>query len=121
MTKDKRNRQLCCHLIALFGFHRAGVAGHLRVLRVTHWHRRLWGLIGRRPLHSHVGLWLQPCNAVHTFGMRFALTVVFLDRSDRCLKGVWQLSPNRVVACFGASSVVEFAAVERVGSKGRLG
>ena len=121
MTKQARTGQLRCRLTALFGPDHMGIAAPIRVLQVTHWRRRLCGLIGRRRLHARLRVWLLPCNAVHTFGMRFALTVVFLDRSDRCLKVVWHLSPNRVTTCFGASSVVEFAAVDPLCRQARLG
>ncbi|MBJ7265247.1 MAG: DUF192 domain-containing protein [Burkholderiaceae bacterium] len=67
------------------------------------------GVLGRRRLHARAGLWLRPCRAVHTFGMRFPLTVVFLDRSDRCIKIVRHLRPNRIVLCCRAWSVVEFS------------
>ena len=107
MTADERTWQLCAHLTALFNKEGAGSAAGLRLVHARHFRSRTCGLLGRSRLHRRVGLWLQPCHAVHTFGMRFPLTVVFLDRSDRCLKVIWRMPPGRVAACLGASSVVE--------------
>ena len=41
--------------------------------------RRLIGLIGRRSLPAGVALEMPRCRSVHTFGMRFALDLVWLD------------------------------------------
>ena len=108
MDVNTRSCMLCEHLAAVLG-NSDNSCGRLRVVRAAAWHQRMHGLLGRRRLHHRSGLWLTPCNIVHTVGMRFSLTVVFLDCSDRCLKVVWCLPPNRVAACFSAKSVVEFA------------
>lgn len=49
---------------------------------------RLVGLLGRRWLHADSGLLIQPSSGVHTFGMRFPIDVVALDRNFRVL-AVW--------------------------------
>ncbi|MGC1783238.1 MAG: DUF192 domain-containing protein [Acidobacteriaceae bacterium] len=49
---------------------------------------RLVGLLGRRRLHADSGLLIQPSSGVHTFGMRFPIDVVALDRKFRVL-AVW--------------------------------
>lgn len=41
---------------------------------------RLRGLMGAAPLDEGQGLWIKPCNGIHTCWMRFALDVVYLDR-----------------------------------------
>jgi uncharacterized membrane protein (UPF0127 family) len=62
--------------------------------------RSIWrqavGLIGRRELNADEGLWLEPCDSIHTFGMRFAIDVLFLDRSGALLRAVSDLRPWRV-------------------------
>lgn len=40
---------------------------------------RLKGLIGRDELNDGEGLLLTPCQAVHMYGVRFPVDVVFLD------------------------------------------
>ena len=44
---------------------------------------RLLGLSLLRPGRAGEGLLIPGCRSVHTFGMRFALDVVFLDRARR--------------------------------------
>lgn len=44
---------------------------------------RMRGLLGRDHLPSGEALLLKRCGSVHTFGMRFAIDVVFLDRQQR--------------------------------------
>lgn len=56
---------------------------------------RLKGLLGHPPLGPQDGLWLEPCNSVHMFGMRYALDVVFLDAEGRILRLIPQLRPWR--------------------------
>ena len=52
-----------------------------RLERAESWRRRLVGLLGRDGLAKGDGLLLCPCNSVHTFFMRFAIDVAFLDAS----------------------------------------
>ena len=55
-------------------------------------------------------LMLAPCAAVHTAFMRFALDVVFVDKSGRVRKIVQGLEPWRMSASFGAYAAIELAA-----------
>lgn len=68
------------------------------------------GLLGREGLDNGEGLWIVPCEAVHTFGMRFAIDLVYLDRKRRVIKTRSQVRPWRVSACLRAHSVIELAA-----------
>lgn len=63
--------------------------------------------VWERKLGPHEGLWLVPCRAVHTLGLRQPLDVVFLDRQGRILRYVLQLPPNRWAWHVAAHSVVE--------------
>lgn len=68
------------------------------------------GLLGREGLSPGEGLWIVPCESVHTFFMRFPIDLVYLDRGNRILKvrsavGAWRMS-----ACFSAHSVLELPA-----------
>jgi uncharacterized protein len=78
---------------------------------------RMRGLMGRRALEPGSGLLLRPAPSVHTFFMRFAIDVAFLDREGRVLKVVPELRPWRVAGCRGARQVLELAA----GEAGRRG
>ncbi len=68
------------------------------------------GLLGRDCLMPGEGLWIVPCEAVHTFFMRFPIDLVYLDRKHRIRKvrsnvGAWRMS-----ACLTAHSVIELPA-----------
>jgi len=67
------------------------------------------GLLGRECLNDGEGLWIVPCEAVHTFGMRFAIDLVYLDRKHRVIKTRSQVRPWRVSTCLTAHSVIELA------------
>ncbi len=72
--------------------------------------QRLIGLLGREGLSGDEALWIEPCGSVHTFGMRFAIDVVFLDRDDRIVRVVACLPPQRWCRAPGARVAIEFAA-----------
>jgi uncharacterized membrane protein (UPF0127 family) len=68
----------------------------------------LRGLIGRARLETGYGLWIVPCQSVHTFWMRFPIDVVFLDKHYRIIHLVENLKPHRVSKHLSkANSVIE--------------
>jgi len=69
--------------------------------------RRRKGLLGRTGLAAGEGLWIVPCEAVHTFGMQFPIDLVYLDRKSRVVKTRTHVRPGRLSACLSAHSVVE--------------
>lgn len=82
----------------------------------SHW-SRLRGLLGRRQLGEQEGLWLLPCNQVHSHFMLMAIDILFLDREGTLLRcetlPPWRFSP----LVPNAQSILEVAA----GSVKRLG
>jgi uncharacterized protein len=74
--------------------------------------RRMRGLLGRAELPSDQGILLRPAGSVHTFFMRFAIDVVFLDREDVVLGIEASLAPWKMAGRRGAKAVVELAAGE---------
>jgi uncharacterized membrane protein (UPF0127 family) len=50
---------------------------------------------------------LPRCRSVHTFGMRYALDLVWLDERRRVVRVDRGVPPRRVRFCRGARSVVE--------------
>jgi uncharacterized membrane protein (UPF0127 family) len=68
---------------------------------------RLLGLALLRRERAGPGLLIPCCSSVHTFGMRFALDLVFLDDQDRMLREVAGVARSRVVSCHGAAAVLE--------------
>jgi hypothetical protein len=67
---------------------------------------RLIGLALRRRPPGHA-LLLPRCRSVHTFGMRFALDLIWLDRDGRVLRIDSAVPPCRVRSCREAAAVVE--------------
>jgi uncharacterized protein len=71
----------------------------------------LAGLRGRPPC----GLLLPRTRSVHTFGMRFALDLVWLDARGRTVRVDRAVPPCRLRTCAAASAVVELPTQERAG------
>ncbi|MGH9562296.1 MAG: DUF192 domain-containing protein [Terracidiphilus sp.] len=68
------------------------------------------GLLGRDSLPAGEGLWIAPCESVHTFFMRFPIDLVYLDRKLRVKKVRHGVRAWRVSACLTAYSVLELPA-----------
>ena len=58
--------------------------------------RRLVGLIGRREFAPGSALVIPACRQVHTFFMRFAIDVLFLDAENRILYAEANVKPYGV-------------------------
>ena len=69
--------------------------------------KRRRGLLGRESLAAGEGMWIVPCGAVHTFGMRFPIDLVYLDRNNVIKKIRHRVVPWRMSACLSAHSVLE--------------
>src|SRR5258706_10662815 len=67
------------------------------------------GLLGRSGLPAGGGLWIVPCESVHTFGMKFPIDLVYLDRNKKVKKVRSAVPPWRLSACLSAHSVIELA------------
>lgn len=70
---------------------------------------RMRGLLGRIALDVDAGLLLRRCWAIHTFGMRMPIDVVFLGRDLRVLAIHRQVGRRRMLCRPGASAVLELA------------
>ena len=68
------------------------------------------GLLGREGLESGEGLWIAPCESVHTFFMKFPIDLVYLDRKHTVKKVRSSVGPWRLSGCLTARSVVELPA-----------
>ena len=81
-------------------------------LRIAHsFSDRSRGFLGYDRPDQDQSLLLDPCGSIHTFGMRFALDVLFLDRHNRVLRVLTGLPPWRIA--FGgwrARKTIECAA-----------
>lgn len=67
------------------------------------------GLLFAHPDRRPEALWIVPCNAVHTIGMRRPLDVLFIDKQLRVIKIAHQVRPFMLyVGDRKAHSVLEF-------------
>jgi hypothetical protein len=65
------------------------------------------GLLGRTGLPVGEGLWIVPCQSVHTFFMKFPIDLVYIDRNKKVKKVRSSVGPWRISACFSAHSIIE--------------
>ena len=68
---------------------------------------RLLGLALLRPGRAGEGLLIPRCRSVHTFGMRFAVDLAFLDESGQPISRRVAVPPNRIVSEPSADAVLE--------------
>ena len=48
--------------------------------------KRRTGLLQHDRLEAGTGLWIVPCESVHTFFMKFAIDLVYVDRKNKVRK-----------------------------------
>jgi uncharacterized membrane protein (UPF0127 family) len=70
---------------------------------------RTRGLLGRDGLSDGTALVIAPTNAIHTFGMRFPIDVIYAARNGRIVKLRRRMVPWRISAALGAFAVIEMA------------
>lgn len=58
--------------------------------------KRFKGLMFRKSMPQNSALLLSPCNAIHTFSMRFPIDVVYLDSDARVVHIEKSMQPNKV-------------------------
>lgn len=90
--------------------HIDGRPSPIRVKIARTWLSRARGLLGTQSLGTHEGLWLRPCDSVHTLGMAYAIDVAFVDKKGRVMKVAEQLPPWRMAGCWRAAGTLEVAA-----------
>jgi len=69
--------------------------------------KRRTGLLKHSGLEPGEGLWIAPCESVHSFGMKFSIDVVYLDKGKKVKKVRKEMVPRRLSACLTAYSVLE--------------
>ena len=68
------------------------------------------GLLKHTSLEPGEGLWIAPCESVHTFGMKFPIDVVFLNKKKKILKIRHTMVKSRIAFSLRAYSVLELPA-----------
>jgi uncharacterized protein len=93
------------------------IATRVRLASTSRTRRK--GLLGVRYLDENSGLWIVPCEAVHTFGMSIPIDVLFVDRKNQVKKIRPNLKPGRISFSLTARSVLELAvgSIEKSGTQ----
>jgi len=96
---------------------RDAVLGHAVEVADTSGKRNV-GLLRHERLEPGEGMWILPSESVHTFFMKFAIDLVYIDRELKVRKVCRAVRPWRVSGCLRAHSVIEFPAgtIERSGT-----
>ena len=97
-----------------------GIRGRATTIGVdiaSGFNERLLGWLGREHAPRERGLWIAPCDGVHTFGMRFPIDLVFADCAGTILRVDEAVAPWRARLCIGAYGVIEL----RAGAAAELG
>lgn len=72
--------------------------------------KRRTGLLKHESLGQGEGLWIVPCESVHSFFMKFAIDLVYMDKNKKVKKVRHSMVPWRVSACLSAHSILELPA-----------
>lgn len=86
------------------------------VLLADNFLTRIIGLLGRTELAEGKALLIRPCNSVHTFFMRFAIDVIFIDKNKRIVKAVSCLKPYHISRIYWRSDFVVEACAGTISS-----
>jgi uncharacterized membrane protein (UPF0127 family) len=68
------------------------------------------GLLQHERLEPGSGLWIVPCESVHTFFMKFPIDLVYLDKQRKVRKVRHAVPAWRLSACLTAHSILELPA-----------
>ena len=81
--------------------------------------KRRTGLLKHERLGPGEGLWISPCESVHTFFMKFPIDLVYLDKKRKVRKVRSAVPAWRLSACLSAHSILELPAgtIERTGTR----
>jgi uncharacterized protein len=83
--------------------------------------KRRTGLLKHKSLEPGEGLWITPCESVHTFFMKFAIDLVYLDKNKKVRKVRHAVPPWRLSACLFAHSTLELPAGAAASSQTEAG
>ena len=81
--------------------------------------KRNTGLLKHTSLKPGEGLWIVPCNSVHTFFMKFPIDLVYITKKRKVRKVRRAVPAWRLSACLLAHSILELPAgtIEQTGTQ----
>jgi uncharacterized membrane protein (UPF0127 family) len=105
----RRLRYSACLKLRITNLTRNTVLGDSINLASTSAKRRT-GLLKHERLAPGEGLWIVPCESVHTFFMKFPIDLVYLGKDRKVCKVRHRVKPWRMSACLRAHSILELPA-----------
>lgn len=72
--------------------------------------KRRVGLLKHEGLEPGQGLWITPCESVHTFFMKFPIDLIYIDKKRKVRKVRHAVPPWRLSMCLTAHSILELPA-----------
>ena len=80
---------------------------------------RLLGLMGKKEMSGEEALIFHKAPSIHTFFMRFAFDLVFLDKNGRIMRTCPAIRPWRLIFCGNSATTIEFSpgTIKRTGLK----
>lgn len=82
-----------------------------QVKKATGLKARMKGLLCQNELPFGHGMWITPCNSIHTFFMKFSIDVLFLSSEGKCVQIYKNVRPFRITPMIRkAHSVLELPA-----------
>jgi len=82
---------------------------------------RKTGLLKHQRLENGEGLWITPCEGVHTAGMKFPIDVLFLNKKRTVVKVRAAMPRWRMALCLWAHSVLELPSGTAAATNTRAG
>lgn len=67
--------------------------------------KRMKGLLGKKDFKEGQALILKPCNSIHTFFLRFAIDVIFVDKHNKIIEAISCLKPFRLTRIYWLSAL----------------
>ena len=83
------------------------LSGGRRLLVARSPRARLLGLALLAGMPDGHALRLPGCRSLHTYGMRFEIDVLFLNRSGEVVCAAWGAGSSRILGCPGATAALE--------------
>lgn len=83
-------------ILVAYNRSKGGAVVASKVLVADDYESRSRGLLGRTSMEPGEGLWIVPCPMIHTFFMKFAIDVLFLDKQNNVVRVIEDLKPWRL-------------------------
>lgn len=84
------------------------VCSNVVVAKTTY--KRMKGLIGTKGLAMDEAIVIFPCNRIHTFFMKYAINVAYIDKGNKVVRIDQHIMPNRIgKICKNAKYVMEYS------------